>query len=125
MVSNTFSRLVWSVLLTSAGAAHLLLPHPFVAYYPSYLPWPEQMVLVSGVVELILAGLVWVQALRRPVWLTITSLMAIYTLVHVYVITDYSTIEHPDLAIPLWLAWVRLPLQGMLIGWAWREFRRS
>ncbi len=83
------------------------------------------MVLVSGVVELILAALLWVQALQRPVWLTITSLMAIYTLVHVYVITDYATIEHPDLAIPLWLAWVRLPLQGVLIGWAAREYRRG
>lgn len=121
---NNWSRVLWTLLLLAAGVAHLFLPQFFIAYYPSYLPWPEQMVLLSGIVELLLATLLWIRAVERPTWLAISLLMAVYTLVHVYVITDYGTIQHPDPALPLWLAWVRLPMQGVLIGWAWREYRR-
>jgi uncharacterized membrane protein len=31
----------------------------------------------------------------------------------------------PPVAIPLWLAWVRLPMQFLLIGWAWWLGRRK
>lgn len=122
---NNLTQLTWTVLLISAGVTHLVLPQFFVAYYPAYLPWPEQMVLVSGIGEMVLAIGLWVRSLQRLAWLAVSMLMVVYTLVHIYVITDYTTILHPEPAIPLWLAWVRLPLQGVLIGWAWREYRRS
>jgi uncharacterized membrane protein len=34
-------------------------------------------------------------------------------------------VQHPERypGIPIWVLWVRLPLQGVLIWWAWRYTR--
>ena len=113
------SRLLWTVILVGAGIAHVVLPEAFVAYYPSYLPWPDLAVLVSAVVEWILAALLWNKSTQRAAWLGIAALMIVYVPVHVYVITHNNAVVNPPVALPLWLAWARLPMQFVLIGWAW------
>lgn len=119
----TSSRLLWSGMLIGAGLAHVLLPQAFVAYYPSYLPWPSGAIYASAVVEWVLAALLWTR-MQRVAWLGIAALMIVYMPVHVYVVTHHDTIVDPPVAIPLWLAWARLPMQFVLIGWAWWMGRR-
>lgn len=114
------SRLFWTGLLSAAATAHLLVPEWFVAYYPSYMPLAHEAVTVSALCELALASMLWLHRTRHAAWLAISMLMLLYVPVHVYVITHHSTIAHPTLTIPLWLAWLRLPAQGALIVWPWR-----
>ena len=123
MISEPLSRLLWTGLLVSAATAHFVMPNWFVAYYPSYLPLAHEAVAVSAVVELLLAGLLWMPRTRRLAWFAITALMIVYVPVHVYVVTHYDAITHPAIKIPLWLAWVRLPMQGVLVWWAARQMR--
>jgi uncharacterized membrane protein len=123
MISEPLSRVLWTGLLVSAATAHLVMPNWFVAYYPSYLPLASEAIAVSAVVELLLAGLLWMPRTRRLAWFAITALMIVYVPVHVYVITHYDAITHPAVKIPLWLAWVRLPMQGVLVWWAARQLR--
>lgn len=113
------SRPVWTLLLVVAGLAHVLVPEAFIAYYPTYLPWPTAAIYASAVVEWLLAALLWNARAQRTAWYAITALMVIYVPVHVYVVTDHSAIINPPVAIPLWLAWVRLPMQFVLVAWAW------
>jgi uncharacterized membrane protein len=113
-----FSILFWTVLLIVAGVVHFAAPSFFWAYYPNYLPWPKEAVAVTGIIEWFLAIGLWWPTLRRISWLAIGILMVLYLPVHLYVITDHATIAHPELAIPLWVAWIRLPIQFVLIGWA-------
>jgi uncharacterized membrane protein len=124
MIPNTLfvrlSRFLWTVVLLGAGTAHFVVPSWFTAYYPSYLPWSQTAVLLSGVVEWLLAAMLWNKRLQSHAWFAITMLMVVYVPVHVYVITHHDAVEHPFIAIPLWLAWMRLPIQGLLIWWAWR-----
>ncbi len=119
------SRAAWTTLLVSAATAHIVMPEWFVAYYPSYLPYPHEAVAVSALVELLLAALLWVPRMRRVAWSCIALLMVAYVPVHVYVITHHDTIAHPVLTIPFWLALVRLPMQSALVWWAWRMGRWS
>ena len=121
MISEPLSRVLWTGLLVSAATAHLFLPDWFVAYYPSYLPLAHEAVAISAGVELLLAALLWVPRTRRGTWLAIAILMVAYTPVHIYVITHHDVISHPPLAIPLWLAWLRLPMQFVLVWWAAKQ----
>lgn len=118
-----FSRFLWTGMLVGAGLAHVVLPEAFAAYYPSYLPWPQAAIMASAVVEWILAALLWSRK-QRTAWLGIATLMVIYVPVHVYVITHHHEIIDPPVAIPFWLAWVRLPLQFLLIGWSGWMWKR-
>ncbi len=114
------SRLFWTGLLVSAATAHLMIPEWFVAYYPSYLPLANEAVSASAIVELTIALALWHQQLRRRAWLSLAVLMMIYMPVHVYVITHYEVIAHPSITIPLWLAWLRLPVQVVFVIWPLR-----
>lgn len=119
-----FSRFLWTGMLVGAGLAHVVLPEAFVAYYPAYLPWPQVAIYASAVVEWLLAVMLW-STMQRTAWFAIAALMVVYVPVHVFVITHHGSIVNPPVAIPLWLAWLRLPMQGFLIGWAWWMGRRK
>lgn len=116
---QTVSRPVWTLLLVVAGVAHVVVPEAFIAYYPTYLPWPTLAVYASAIVEWLLAALLWNRRSERTAWYGITVLMVIYVPVHVYVVTDHSAVINPPVEIPLWLALVRLPMQFVLVAWAW------
>ena len=122
------SRIVWTLLLAAAGTAHLVMPEWFVSYYPTYMPFvssAHDVVVISGLVEFVVAALLWIPRTRRNAWLSIAALMLLYTPVHVYVITHHDVIAHPPLTIPLWVAWLRLPVQFVFVWWAGYEGRRS
>jgi uncharacterized membrane protein len=57
-----------AALYLLAGVAHLAQPAPFVAITPPWVPWPEQVVTLTGLAELAgAAGLVqpWLPRLRQ------------------------------------------------------------
>lgn len=114
------SRLFWTGLLVAAASAHLLMPDWFAAYYPSYLPLAKVAIAVSAVVEIVIASALWSSSARRIAWFALAALMMIYMPVHVYVITHHGSIAHPMLSIPLWLAWLRLPVQVVFVVWTLR-----
>ena len=126
LLSQKTSRIVWTLLLAGAGTAHLVMPGWFVAYYPTYMAFSssaQDIVVISGVVEFVVAALLWIPRTRRIAWLSIAALMVLYTPVHVYVITHHDVISHPPLTIPLWVAWLRLPVQFVFVWWAGYEAR--
>jgi uncharacterized membrane protein len=110
------ARFVLAVLMVAAGTAHLLRPAPFVAIVPEYLPFPARLVLVSGIFE-ILGGIgLWVPPLRK---------IAAWGLVLLFIAVFPANINMAENNLPfghvrsLFLAWARLPLQGVLVAWAW------
>lgn len=128
LLSQKTSRIVWTLLLIAAGTAHLVMSGWFVAYYPTYMPFASHahdVVVISGFVEYFVAALLWIPRTRRIAWLSIATLMVLYTPVHVYVITHHDVISHPPLTIPLWVAWLRLPVQFAFVWWAGYEGRRQ
>lgn len=65
-----------SLLYGAAGFAHLTFPEPFILITPAFVPWPEAVVAITGVFELLAAVALHVPRLRRSAGL----LLAVYAL---------------------------------------------
>jgi uncharacterized membrane protein len=86
---------------------------------PPYLPWHRPLVFVSGVAEIGLGGLLLVPKFSAiAAWGLIALLIAIFP-------ANIYLYEHQEIlpASPT-LHLLRLPLQGVLILWAWAYTRR-
>lgn len=58
-------RVALAVFLTTAGIGHFVATETFPAQVPAWMPFERQVVLVSGVVELLLAAAVLLVGSRR------------------------------------------------------------
>jgi uncharacterized membrane protein len=104
-----------SVLFVGAGIIHLLRPQVFLKAMPPYLPWHLELIYLSGVFELVLGILVLIPASRvLAAWGLIALLIAVFPAnIHMALHPE----EFPDIAP--WVLWLRLPIQGVLIAWAY------
>jgi len=103
--------------MIGAGVLHLLEPAGFVKIVPSFLPAPETLVLASGVCE-ISAGMGLL--LRRTRRLASLGLIALLVAVFPANINMAVNGIQPDgMHVPVFLFWLRLPLQALLVAWAW------
>ncbi len=112
---KTAARYLLGVLFVVAGINHFVNTDFYVGIMPPYLPWHTGLVLVSGVAEIALGIALWFR--RRMVWAG-WGLMAL--LIAVFPANIHMAVHselYPD--VP-WLGlWLRLPLQGVLIAWAY------
>jgi uncharacterized membrane protein len=86
---------------------------------PPYLPWHRSLVFVSGVAEIGLGALLLVPKFSAiAAWGLIALLIAIFP-ANVYLYQHQEILPaSPTLHL------LRLPLQGVLILWAWAYTRR-
>jgi uncharacterized membrane protein len=108
-----------------AGISHFTSP-VLPADRPPFLPAPDLVVVVSGAAEVVLGALVMVPATRRmAAWGIIALLIAVWPA------NFYQALYNPALVGPqTWMGqptqtalWIRLPLQLVLMYWAWRYTR--
>jgi uncharacterized membrane protein len=115
----TVLRWLLTVFMVAAGANHFIAPAPYAAMIPDALPAHYALVYVSGVAEM-LGGLgLIVPATRR---LAGWGLVALF--VAVFPANLNMAIHHLPLGtrvVPAWALWARLPLQAVLIAWAYRS----
>ncbi|HLP10450.1 MAG TPA: hypothetical protein VK177_00865 [Flavobacteriales bacterium] len=103
------------VLYIVAGINHFINPQFYLKIMPPYIPYHLAMVYVSGVCEIGFALLLIPPKTRRVgAWLIIFMLIAIFP-ANIQMAIDWYAQDHPQ----LWAAFVRLPLQLVLIWWAW------
>ena len=101
-----------AVLFISAGSAHFAAPRIFVPIVPPAVPWPVAAVYLSGAAELGL-GL----GLLVPRWSRRAALGLCFLLVAVFPANVYHWL-HGLPPAPAWYHPVRLPLQAVLVAWA-------
>ena len=97
------------------GMAHFLFTDLEMRIVPPFVPWPREVVLLTGVLELLgAAGLLW-RPTRRAAGLGLIALTIAVTPAHFYML------QRPDLfAIPYWMLVLRIPLQiALLVLIAW------
>jgi uncharacterized membrane protein len=113
-----FLRLTLVSFFLVAGLAHLLMPGPYLAIMPPYVPWPREVVAVSGVAEIIGAlGVCFSFTRRTAGWFLIGLLVAVFP-ANIQAISNGMVIG--GYAVPLWALWARLPLQPLFIVWVFR-----
>ncbi len=104
-----------AVFYVGAGILHFRAPAAYLKIMPPYVPWPEAMVYVSGIAEIAGGlGLLLPATRRLAAWGLVALLIAVFP-ANVYMATNpvYMGVS----PMPGWIAWARLPLQGVLIWW--------
>ena len=121
MRTKTAALYLLALLFVAIGLYHFVNPGRFVRIVPPYLPWHYELVLVSGAFE-IAGGLGLLVPRLRVVsaWGLIALLVAVFP-------ANVHMALHPELfpEAPPAVWWGRLPLQGLLIAWAYWFTRRS
>jgi uncharacterized membrane protein len=114
-------KYLMAVVFTLAGANHFVRTSFYVRIMPPYLPWHVELVYVSGFFEMALGISLLVPRLSRfSAWGLIGLLIAVFP-------ANIHMAVHSDLypAISPVLLWIRLPLQGVLVAWAYWFTRDS
>ncbi|MGE0789508.1 MAG: MauE/DoxX family redox-associated membrane protein [Sandaracinaceae bacterium] len=110
-------RVLLGVLMIVAGANHFISERFYVQIMPPYLPFPRELVWISGVSEIALGALLLVPRTRRLAgWGLIALLVAVFPANLHMALHEVQIDGEP--AGPAWAMWARLPLQLVLIAWA-------
>jgi uncharacterized membrane protein len=106
------------VFYVVAGANHFANTALYLPMMPPYLPYPRELVYLSGLAEVLLGVGVLVPATRRlAAWGIILLLIAIFP-ANVHIALHDVPVFGATHGLGVW-NWVRLPFQGVLIAWAW------
>ena len=113
--TKTVSRYIFGGMFILAGANHLLNSTFYATIMPPYLPWHLPLVYISGAAEMTLGT---VLMFRR--WSTVAAWGLLALLAAIFP-ANVEMALHPDLYrfIPAPALWLRLPLQGVLMAWAY------
>ena len=110
---KAISKYVLAIFMITAGIMHLVNPAFFLKIVPPYLPLHKELVLVSGIFEVLLGILLLVpKTSRLAAWGIVALLIAVFP-------ANLYLYQHQDIlpASPI-LHLLRLPLQGVFILWA-------
>ena len=112
-------RAVMGAVYVVAGVGHFVATRMYMGIMPDYLPAHRELVLLSGVAEIAGGVGVLVPLTQRAAAWGLVALLIVVMPANVWMV------QHPERypGIPVWAMWVRLPLQGVLIWWAWRYTR--
>jgi uncharacterized membrane protein len=102
-----------------AGINHFVSTPSYMGIMPPYLPFPLTLVYIAGVCEIVF-GLLLIPVLTRKLaaWLLIILLVAIFP-ANIQMALNYWRPHNPQ----LWIAIARLPVQALLIAWAYTYTR--
>ena len=107
------------VFFMVAGIGHFVNPEKYFAFIPDFLPKPPANNL-AGFVEIIAGAFLFVSKLRKIAGLIILVMMVVFLPLHVIdIFKDKPAIGSHTLAI------IRLPLQFVMIYWAWYIFKSN
>src|SRR5690606_12749446 len=98
------------------GVVHLVTPEKLTYMIPDFLPYPEALVYISGVMEIVLAVLLLIPRYQRWAgWLIIGLLVAVFP---ANINVAIHQLPAPGgLPAEPWYVWSRLAFQPIYIAW--------
>lgn len=120
-IGGRTSRLLLAGVFVFAGMMHFVIPASYVGIMPPWLPWHRGLVYLSGALEIAGGVGLLVPRTRRA-----AGIGLILLLIAVWPANLQMLLNARAAGRPLWhqtLLWLRLPLQLVLIIWAWRASR--
>ena len=107
-------KCIFATIFLVAGVGHFTSTDFFVKIMPPYLPFHRELVYLSGVFEIALGVLLLIpQTTRLAAWGLIALLIAVFP-ANVYMFQHQELFQVSPVVLLL-----RLPLQALLILWAW------
>ncbi|GAA0741325.1 DoxX family protein [Gaetbulibacter jejuensis] len=98
-----------------AGIMHFIKPKMYMRIMPRYLPNHKLLVLLSGIAEIALGIALCIPVLKTSAIYGIIAMLVVFLLVHFYMLSG----EKASAGIPKWILILRIPLQFVLMYWAW------
>lgn len=128
MIAPTTPRSVWRMLgrvlvvvwFIVGGVGHFVLTDMFTSIVPAYVPFPREMVYVTGVCEIAGALAVLYKPLRHIAGWSLIALAICVTPVHIQMLIEADRYQALGPAV----LWGRLLFQPMLIWVIWASTRR-
>ena len=109
------SLFVMSVFYMGAGVNHFWHSEFYLRIMPPWLPWHNELVIISGVCEVGFGMLLLFSSTRKlAAWGIVLLLIAIFP-ANIQMMLNYYNQSNPK----LWITILRLPLQIILILWAY------
>jgi uncharacterized membrane protein len=120
-VSGGRSRRLLAAFFIGAGVNHFVMPRPYEQIVPPGMARAaRRLVLVSGVAEIAGGFGVLLPWTRRLSGLGLIALLAAVFPANVHMAREPERFR----GIPRWALYGRLPLQPLMMLWAWRATRR-
>jgi uncharacterized membrane protein len=91
---------------------------------PKWLPVPGFLIYFSGILEIVFGVLLLIKMTRKLAALLIILMLIAFLPAHIYMIQMAPFMLGKISVTPL-MAWVRLPLQFLFIGWAWYYYKKT
>ena len=114
------SLFVQSLFYIASGINHLWHPDFYLHIMPDHYSSPGTLVRLSGEAEILGGVGLLVPATRRLSAYGIALMLVLFLDVHQFML------RHPERfsAVPEWVLWARIPLQFVLIAWAWNYTKK-
>src|SRR5215217_5893836 len=109
----------FAAIFVFSGVNHFARPELYLQIMPPFLPLQRELVYLSGLFEILFGVLLLIpRTSRLAAWGLIALLVAVFP-------ANIFMAMNPELYPELYpfLLWMRLPLQGVLIAWAWAYTR--
>jgi uncharacterized membrane protein len=110
-------RVILAISIIVVGVTHFVVPREYVKIVPPQLPYPLGLVYLSGFYEILGGiGLLVPPVSQAAAWGLLALFIAVYP-ANINMAVNLIKVEH----IPNspWVHVIRLPLQAVLIAWAW------
>ena len=102
-----------AVVYVAAGINHFVNPRMYVKIIPPYFPKPKALNYLAGAAEVLLGvALLFPLTRSEAAWGIIALLVAVFP-------ANWYMYRQGSFGIPRWILLLRLPLQAVLIAWAW------
>ena len=103
------------LLYVGAGINHFVKPEFYEKMMPSYILFHSFCIYFSGVCEIVFAILLILNKTRKvSAWL-IVAMLIVFFVIHIHMLIDY--LDNDD--VMFWVVIIRIPIQFVLIWWAW------
>jgi uncharacterized membrane protein len=107
-------KYLFAAFFIFAGVNHFVQPEFYIRIMPPYLPWPSALHLIAGFFEVLFGVMLLFPRFQKlAAWGLIALLLAVYPA------NIHMAVNHQRYELPMIFHWIRLPLQFVLIAWAW------
>jgi uncharacterized membrane protein len=113
------SRRLLGLFFIGAGVNHFVIPRAYRQIVPPGMGDPKTLVAISGVAELAGGVGVLLDRTRRPSGLWLIAVLAAVFPANLHMARNPDSFHR----IPRWALYARLPLQPLMMWWAWRATR--